>query len=58
MHILTAEEVSRVKARAVELKKTALMCRDMGDDEANRELYLRAKGFCEALTMLGIYTKE
>lgn len=57
-YIFTEDEIRKAKSRATELKQLALMCRDEGDTESNREIYLRAKGFCEALEILGIYPKH
>ena len=54
MHVLTDNEVNKAKARLKQLKWLALMNRDVGDNESNRECYLKAKGFEEALTILGI----
>lgn len=53
-YVFTAKEIKAVKDRLAQLRQVALMSRDVRDAEANREFYLRAKGFEEALTMLGI----
>ena len=53
-YILSADEVERTKARLRHLRRIALLSRDAGDTAGNREFYLKAKGFEEALTMLGI----
>lgn len=52
------QEIKAVRARLKELKWVALMNRDAKDAEANREFYLMAKGFEEALVMLGIVDEE
>ena len=53
-YILTQEEVKTAKDRLRELRNVALMSRDAGELEDSKEFYLRAKGFEEALTILGI----
>ena len=53
-YILTQEEVSKAKKRLEHLKQIALMSRDAGEKADNREFYLRAKGFEDALITLGI----
>ncbi len=53
-YILTEEEISRARDRLSELKHVALLSRDAGQMADNREYYLRAKGFEEALRLLGI----
>lgn len=52
-YILTESEIRQAIDRMYELRKISLSCRDAGDTEANREFYLMAKGFEEALRMLG-----
>ena len=53
-YILTAQEIKTVKERLAELRRAALLSRDAGEMEDSKELYLKAKGFEEALTILGI----
>lgn len=53
-YVLSSDEVRAVKDRLYELKQIALASRDAGDLEANREYYLRAKGFEDCMTILGI----
>lgn len=53
-YILSEEEVLKAKKRILELRHIALLSRDAGEYEDNREYYLRAKGFEDALTTLGI----
>lgn len=57
-YVFSKQEIKAVRARLKELKWVALMNRDAKDAEANREFYLRAKGFEEALVMLGIVDEE
>lgn len=53
-YIMTEAEVRKVRNRLSEMRKIALMSRDAGDSGDNLEWYLKAKGFEEALRMLGI----
>lgn len=53
-YILTAQEIKTAKDRLAELRRAALLSRDAGEMEDSKELYLKAKGFEEALTILGI----
>lgn len=53
-YVLSPQEIKAVKDRLAQLRQIALLNRNAYDAEANREYYLRAKGFEEALTMLGI----
>ena len=53
-YILTEKEVLKAKKRLLELRHIALLSRDAEQHEDNREYYLRAKGFEDALTILGI----
>ena len=53
-YILTAQEIKTAKERLAELRRAALSSRDAGKMEDSKELYLKAKGFEEALTILGI----
>lgn len=53
-YVLEPKEVKKSKDRLRELKQIALMSRDVGDMEANREYYLMAKGFDECMQILGI----
>ena len=57
-YVLTEQEVRKVRSRLGEMRQIALMCRDAQDEESNREWYLRAKGYEEALKMLGIISTE
>lgn len=57
-YVLTKKEVDNAQKRLLELRHHALLCRDGGHLEDNREFYLRAKGFEEALKMLGIRREE
>ena len=53
-YVLTQKEVEAARDRLYELRRHAMLCRAAGDDESNREYYLKAKGFGEALKMLGL----
>ena len=53
-YVLSEAEVTKVNDRLYELRRIAMLSRASGDDESNREYYLRAKGFEEALKVLGL----
>lgn len=53
-YVLTENEVKKARSRLKEMKHIALLCRDAGDKESNREWYLKTKGFEEALQILGL----
>ena len=53
-YIFTKEEIKAAKDKMRELRQVALMSRDAGELEDSKEFYLRAKGFEESLTILGI----
>ena len=53
-YIITEKEIKEVKQKLKTLRQAALFSRDAGELEDNKDYYLRAKGFEEALTMLGI----
>ena len=53
-YILTQEEVQNALDRLAQLKHVALLSRDANQMDDNREYYLRAKGFEDALKILGI----
>ena len=53
-YILSEQEVQKAKDRLKQLRHVALLSRDAGHMEDNREYYLRAQGFKEALIILGI----
>lgn len=53
-YVISAGEVEKAKSRLRHLRKVTLISRDAGDADGNREFYLKAKGFEEALVMLGI----
>ena len=53
-YIVTEKEIKAVKDRLYELRQAALMSRSCGEVGDSREFYLRAKGYEEALTTLGI----
>lgn len=55
-YVLTSDEIAKARERLYDLKQTALMARDADDMEANREFYLRAKGFEECMALLGVKT--
>ncbi len=57
-YILTEDEVRKLDARLKEMRHIALLCRDAGDTEGNKEWYLKAKGFEEALQMLGLVSQQ
>ena len=57
-YILSQEEVKKAVDRLAQLKHVALLSRDAGQAEDNREYYLRAKGFEDALRILGIPIKN
>lgn len=57
-YIVTKEEVDRAKRKLYELRQAALLSRDIGEMEDNRELYLRAKGFEDALITLGVIKED
>lgn len=53
-YVISEEEIVNAKKRLLELRHIALLSRDAGELEDNREYYLRAKGFEDALKILGI----
>lgn len=53
-YVISEEELIKAKKRLLELRHIALLSRDAEQHEDNREFYLRAKGFEEALKILGI----
>ena len=53
-YIITEKEIKIVKNKLKTLRQAALLSRDAGEMEDNKEYYLRAKGFQEALEILGI----
>lgn len=53
-YIITKEEIEEAKQKLWELKQAALLSRDAGMMKDNREYYLKAKGFEDALITLGI----
>ena len=53
-YIITKEEIDGAKQKLWELKQAALLSRDAGMMQDNREYYLRAKGFEDAMIALGI----
>lgn len=53
-YVFSEDEIEKIKSRLRHLRRIALLSRDAGDTAGNREFYLKAKGFEEALTMLGI----
>ena len=53
-YILSEQEVQKAKDRLKQLRHVALLSRDAGHMEDNREYYLRAQGFKEALIILGV----
>lgn len=57
-YVLSAKEVQAAKDRMNELRKLALLARDAQEMEDSKEFYLRAKGFEEALTILGIIQED
>ena len=57
-YVLSAKEVQAAKDRMNELRKLALLARDAQKMEDSKEFYLRAKGFEEALTILGIIQED
>ena len=57
-YVLTEAEVRKVRERLREMRHISLLSRDAHDDEANKEWYLRAKGFEEALIMLGLIKED
>lgn len=57
-YMLSEQEIQRAKDRLKQLRHVALLSRDSGHMEDNREYYLRAQGFKEALTILGIMKEE
>ena len=52
-YVLDQKEVDKAYDRLSQLRRSAMLCRAAGDTEGNREFYLRAKGFQEALDILG-----
>lgn len=54
VYMLTEAEVKNLRNRLMELRTIALMNRDASQSEDSREFYLRAKGFQEALEMIGL----
>lgn len=57
-YILSEQEVKRARDRLKQLRHVALLSRDSGHMEDNREYYLRAQGFKEALVILGIVKED
>ena len=57
-YVLTEEELTKAIERFEQLKHIALLSRDAREAEDNREYYLRAKGFEEALKILGVPFKK
>lgn len=57
-YVLSEQEVKKAVDRLSQLKHVALLSRDAGQMEDNREYYLRARGFEEALRLLGIPLKD
>ena len=53
-YVFTASEIKAAKDRLAQLRQAALLSRDAKEMEDSKEFYLKAKGFEEALTMLGI----
>lgn len=53
-YVISEEEIRKACDRLDQLKHVALLSRDAGQTADNREYYLRAKGFEEALELLGI----
>ena len=53
-YVLSEKEVNKAMDRLRELRMASLMCRDVDDKEYNRKFYLMAKGFEEALRVLGM----
>ena len=56
-YVFSEREVSEAKDRLQEMKRISLLCRNAADMEGNREWYLRARGFEEALQMLGLFER-
>ena len=54
VYMLTEAEVKNLHNRLMELRTIALMSRDAAQKEDSREFYLRAKGFQEAMEMIGV----
>lgn len=57
-YVISEDEIKKAKGRLIQLRAVALMSRDAGDKEASREFYLKAKGFEDALVMLGIVKED
>ena len=57
-YILSEQEIKKARDRLNQLKHIALLSRDAGHMEDNREYYLRAQGFKEALMILGIVKED
>lgn len=57
-YVLSEQEIKKAKDRLNQLKHIALLSRDAGHMEDNREYYLRAQGFKEALMILGIVRED
>lgn len=53
-YVITEKEIKAVKNKLKTLRQAALLSRDAGEVEDNKEYYLKAKGFQEALEILGI----
>lgn len=58
IYVLEEDDIRKAKERLRELKHVALLSRDAGQAEDNREYYLRAKGFEDALIILGIFKES
>lgn len=57
-YVLSEQEIQRAKDRLKQLRHVALLSRDSGHMEDNREYYLRAQGFKEALVILGVVKED
>lgn len=53
-YVFSEGEIEKARSRLRHLRRIALLSRDAGDTAGNREFYLKAKGFEEALVLLGI----
>lgn len=53
-YIISEKEIKALKDKLRELKQAALLSRDVGSKEDNREFYLMAKGLQIAMDILKI----
>lgn len=58
VYILTQREVDALYSKLYKLRNYAMDARNAGDTDASYEFYLRAKGFGEAMEVVGLKTTK